>query len=301
MLYGANALIAVAVKSPRFGTVKPSLAHCGPSAWGATRIGYGVLINVDGLAVPTLDQQEGSNGAPTVLVDQALRLADDGQSVFPCRSNKSPACAHPSQYNSFISKTDAHKWARQIEGEMDKAVFPIDKRILVELSAADLIARYRDTVAINKRSYASELKRLEVFLQYDWANKPISQITTQTFASFRDKCLKQVRPATVVRDLGILRSMYETSRNEWDIPILGPVLAIRYSDIVSTGAACTPPVPVNEQVQATRVAPDLGVMLRRPAGAIEVYWGIEFDAKTLQGLAKAGGQTQFVCHRTGQF
>jgi hypothetical protein len=82
MLYGANALIAVAVKSPRFGTVKPSLAHCGPSAWGATRIGYGAMINVDGFAVPTLDQQEGSNGAPTVLVDQALRLADDGQPVF---------------------------------------------------------------------------------------------------------------------------------------------------------------------------------------------------------------------------
>jgi hypothetical protein len=183
---------------------------------------------------------------------------------------------------------------------MDKAVFPIDKRILEELTAADLIARYRDTVAINKRGYASELKRLEVFLRYDWANKPLSQITTQTFASFGDKRLKQVRPATVVRELGILRSIYETAPNEWDIPILGPVLAIRYSDIDSAGAACTP-VPVNDQVQATRVAPDLGVMLRRPAGAIEVYWGIEFDAKALQGLAKAGGQTQFVCHRTGQF
>ena len=57
---------------------------------------------------------------------------------------------HPSQTKSFLSKTDAHKWVRQVEGEMDKAAFPTDKRILEELTAADLITRYRDTVAINK-------------------------------------------------------------------------------------------------------------------------------------------------------
>jgi hypothetical protein len=59
MLYGANASIAAAVKAPRFGAVKLSLVLCGPSASGATRIGYGVMINVGGLAVPTFDQQEG--------------------------------------------------------------------------------------------------------------------------------------------------------------------------------------------------------------------------------------------------
>ena len=46
------------------------------------------MINVDGLAVPTLDEQEGYNGAPTVLVDQALRLADDGLPVFLAAATK---------------------------------------------------------------------------------------------------------------------------------------------------------------------------------------------------------------------
>lgn len=32
---------------------------------------------------------------------------------------------HPSQSKSFISKTDAHKWVRQVEGDMDTAnIFP---------------------------------------------------------------------------------------------------------------------------------------------------------------------------------
>ena len=35
--------------------------------------------------------------------------------------------------------------ARQVEGDMDKAVFPIDTRVLEKLTVADLISRYRDT------------------------------------------------------------------------------------------------------------------------------------------------------------
>ena len=61
---------------------------------------------------------------------------------------------------------------------------------------------------------------------------------------------------------------------------LGPVLVVGGDSIDSTGAACAPMV-INGQVQATRVAPDLCVMLRRPTGAVEVYWCVQFDAKTL--------------------
>ena len=40
-----------------------------------------------------------------------------------------------------------------------------------------------------------------------------------------------------------------------------------------------PPVAINDQVQATRVTLDLCVMQRRPAGTVEVYWFIQFDAQ----------------------
>ena len=61
---------------------------------------------------------------------------------------------------------------------------------------------------------------------------------------------------------------------------LGSVLAVCSSDIDSAGATGAPMV-INDQVQATRVAPDLGVMLRRPAGTIEIYWLVQFGAKAL--------------------
>ncbi|MEG3619680.1 site-specific integrase [Magnetovibrio sp. PR-2] len=135
---------------------------------------------------------------------------------------------HPSQTKSFISKADAQIWARQIEAEMDKAVLPTDIRALDQLTVADLIKRYRDNVTINKRGVASEKKRLEVFLRYEWADKSLKQTTPQTFASYRDERLKQVRPATVVRELGILRSIFATAINEWNIPIPeNPLVKVR--------------------------------------------------------------------------
>ena len=54
---------------------------------------------------------------------------------------------------------------------------------------------------------------------------------------------------------------------------LGPVLTIRRSDIYCA-AATSSPETINDQVQALRVAIDLGIVQRRPAGAGEVYWFI---------------------------
>ena len=132
---------------------------------------------------------------------------------------------HRSQSKSFISKTDAQKWARLIEGDMDKAVLPIDTRILEQLTLAGLIERYLETVTVHKRGGASERIRLKAFLRQRWTNKPLNQITPQTFSNYRDERLKTVQSGTVIRELGLLRSIYETARNEWDLPISDNPLA----------------------------------------------------------------------------
>ena len=60
----------------------------------------------------------------------------------------------------------------------------------------------------------------------------------------------------------------------------GPVLTVRNGNSNGTGPAQAR-VVIYDQVQATRVAPDLYVMQRRPAGAVEVYWFVQFDAQAL--------------------
>ena len=58
----------------------------------------------------------------------------------------------------------------------------------------------------------------------------------------------------------------------------GLEFAIISPDIYCSGATRAP-VTIDDQVQALRVAIDLGVVQRRPAGTGEVYWFIQFDAQ----------------------
>ena len=59
---------------------------------------------------------------------------------------------------------------------------------------------------------------------------------------------------------------------------LGSVFTVRSGDIDSAGATSSPKT-IYEQVQALRVAIDFGVVRWRPAGAVEVYWCVPFDAQ----------------------
>ena len=61
---------------------------------------------------------------------------------------------------------------------------------------------------------------------------------------------------------------------------LGPVLTVSRSDIYCATATGTP-VTSDDQVQALRVAIDLGVVQRRPAGTVEVYWLAPFHTQAL--------------------
>lgn len=120
---------------------------------------------------------------------------------------------------SFTSKADAQRWIRQIEQELDRTALAYDPTRLERTTVAYLISRYRREVTPTKRGAASEDKRLEVFLRYDWAELPLSKATPQVFSRFRNLRAQQVSPGTVIREFGLLRAVFETARREWDLPM----------------------------------------------------------------------------------
>lgn len=135
---------------------------------------------------------------------------------------------HAPRAKSFVSKTDATRWARQTEAELEASALRVDRRVLDRTTMRDLFDRYREEVTPLKRGAASEKKRLDVFLRQPWAKYPLSKITPQIFSRYRDERLRNVSPGTVIRDLGLLRSIFEVARLEWDMPMSdNPVAKVR--------------------------------------------------------------------------
>jgi integrase len=126
---------------------------------------------------------------------------------------------YPQISKSFVSKSRAVKWARQIETDVDAGIAQVDTRILDDTSVSNILVRYRETVTINKKGHSSECTRIDSFLKQTWASLRLSKVTSGTFSHYRDQRLKEVKPATVRRDLGLLRAIFEVAIKEWDLPL----------------------------------------------------------------------------------
>jgi hypothetical protein len=139
---------------------------------------------------------------------------------------------------SFLNKTDAQRWARHIETELDRTLIPNDVRTLAKVTLAELLIRYRDTVTITKRGLLPETKRIEVFLRQDWTAYPLAKLNSHYFSAYRDDRLKCVGPGTVIRELGLLRSIFETARREWGYSALANPLAYEDGSALSLITMC---------------------------------------------------------------
>ncbi|MFB6418722.1 hypothetical protein [Bradyrhizobium tunisiense] len=97
---------------------------------------------------------------------------------------------HSPQAKSFLSKSDAQCWARQIEAELDRTLIPNDVRSLNTITVAQLLTRNRDNVTHKKRGLIPERKRIEVFLRQRWSALPLAKIDAALFSRYRDTRLK---------------------------------------------------------------------------------------------------------------
>lgn len=122
---------------------------------------------------------------------------------------------HSPQSKSFLSKGDAQRWARHVEIELDRTLIPNDPRLLSTITVAEVLTRYRDTHTRSHRGHVSESKRIEVFLRSEWSKLPLAKANPALFSRYRDTRLRQVQPGTVIRELGLLRSIFETARRDW--------------------------------------------------------------------------------------
>lgn len=125
---------------------------------------------------------------------------------------------------TFQTKREAQQWAAARESELrTQAQGGASTKTL-----ADALHRYADEVSSHRRGWRWEHMRLAAF---EGSILPcslkIGQVTSEHIAAWRDARIRQVAAGTVLRELGLLSSVFTVAVREWRWLDSNPVGMIR--------------------------------------------------------------------------
>ena len=141
---------------------------------------------------------------------------------------------HPPISKTFRLKADAEVWARRKESEIDGQLDPGELIHLRELTVRHLLEKYREEVTSSKKSQAQEIGIIRQLLQEDFADRPILEVTPADLSAFRDRRLRQVKPATVVRQFAVLQNAFNVAVRDWGWALKSnPVESIRKPRVIN--------------------------------------------------------------------
>jgi len=125
---------------------------------------------------------------------------------------------------SFNNKSDALKWARNIESQLDLGTLA-PKQTMPRLMP--MVDRYVEEVTPLKKGKSQECYRANQFIKTKLADMKLDKITGEVVAQYRDERLKQVSANTVRLELAFLSVVFEQCRKEWGLAVSNPIRQIR--------------------------------------------------------------------------
>ena len=132
---------------------------------------------------------------------------------------------HPALSRTFTNKSDAERWAKQVEVEIQRGSFT-NLALAERTTFAELIERYIAEVLPTMRGGKSDYIRLKALARRPIAKLNMVSLTPQQIAQHRDERLKEIKPATVIRELSYFSSIITYARKEWGININNPVMLV---------------------------------------------------------------------------
>lgn len=127
---------------------------------------------------------------------------------------------------TFQCKEDAERWARSIEVEWDKGTYT-NLHQAQKTTFGELIKRYLKEVTPTMQGAKEDTIRLNAILRRPITKINLLLLNSSRIAQYRDERLKEVLPATVIRELAYFSSIINHARREWGINIPNPVLLVR--------------------------------------------------------------------------
>lgn len=120
------------------------------------------------------------------------------------------------------TKTAAKEWAAREEYEIANA-----DSVASQESLGSLIERYARERSPQKRGVRWEQIRLNALTREPIAKIRIADLKPSDLSEWRDGRLKTVKPATVLRDMNLLSSVFSVAVKEWGLMPSNPITDVR--------------------------------------------------------------------------
>lgn len=119
-----------------------------------------------------------------------------------------------SKARSFTLLSDAKEWARNQELEAAGRLYL--GRQYQPKNFAEILSRYAEEITPAKRSAKNEMIVIKALQRESWTKVDLSHLRTEDLIKFRDKRLKDVKPATLKRQLNIIKHACIVAERDWD-------------------------------------------------------------------------------------
>ncbi|MCL6284348.1 site-specific integrase, partial [Ruegeria sp. 2012CJ41-6] len=110
----------------------------------------------------------------------------------------------------FATRRDAKEWATDTEYKIMNG-----DKIASRMELGALFDRYAREVSPRKRGARWETIRLEKLGRDSIAKIQLEDLAAGDFADWRDRRLREVAPASVIREMQLMSSVLNTARKEW--------------------------------------------------------------------------------------
>lgn len=122
----------------------------------------------------------------------------------------------------FPTKTAAKEWAARQEH-----IILHGDEIAAGGSFGDMLDRYAREVSTTKRGGPWEIVRIEKLRRDPIAERRLADLKPADFSDWRDRRMREVAPASVIRELQLMSSAMNVARKEWGLIKVNPISDVR--------------------------------------------------------------------------
>tara|TARA_Y100000310_G_scaffold27153_1_gene25831 strand:+ start:1025 stop:2047 length:1023 start_codon:yes stop_codon:yes gene_type:complete len=133
---------------------------------------------------------------------------------------------YPSQSKTFVTKTEATKWARDVESDMDKSTFK-STSLAEQKKMTDALEDYWTEKLTQKKS-AKSIRYMINRLKLVFDGLSLLDVTVHTMRDYKAYRLEKVQGDTVRKEMALISRMFKYAINEWGVylPHGNPVATI---------------------------------------------------------------------------